>query len=159
MTGKQWLDRPVLPYLLLAVSPVLTLPIGTVILLSLPDCGVDEPWWELRYFEIALLPALADLFPFLWPASRKPTVRKAAIVAGLIGSARYEVPQVSTLIYSVFSGGQVSNQTCSVSSFFVAAALIPLILGLWLVSALAVAVILLRAARRAPVSTGTRNDT
>ena len=148
--GRRWWDRPALPYLMLAVSPVLTLPISSIILGSIPDCGDDEPWWELRHFEIALVPALADLLPFLWLVSGTPGVRGAAIVAGLMGSARYAIPQAATLIYSTSSGGQASNSQCTISSPFVAAVLAPAMLTLWLVSALIVAVILLRA-RRSPV--------
>jgi len=148
--GRRWWDRPALPYLMLAVSPVLTLPISSIILGSIPDCGDDEPWWELGDFEIALLPSLADLLPFLWLVSGTPGVRGAAIVGGLMGSARYAIPQAATLIYSTSSGGQALNSQCTISIFFVAAVLAPAMLTLWLVSALIVAVILLRA-RRSPV--------
>lgn len=145
--GRRWWDRPVLPYLTLLLSPVLTLLIGRVILGSIPDCGVDEPWWELRYFELALLPALADFLPFLWLVSPTPGVRRAALVAGLMGSVRYAIPEAATLIYSASSGGQESNSACTISSPFVAAELGPIVLALWLVSALIVAVILLRGRR------------
>jgi len=149
IAGRRWWDRPALPYLMLAVSPLLTLPINWIILGSIPDCGDDEPWWELRHFEIALLPALADILPFLWLVSGTPGVRRAAIVAGLMGSARYAIPQAATLIYSTSSGGQALNSQCTISSYFVLV-LAPIMLTLWLVSALIVAVILLRA-RRIPV--------
>jgi hypothetical protein len=134
---------------MLAASPLLTLPISTMILGSLPDCGDDEPWWELRNLEIAFVPALADLLPFLWLVSSTPGVRRAAIVAGLMGSARYAIPQAATLIYSMSSGGQALNSQCTISSVFVAAVLAPVMLTLWLFSALIVAAILLRA-RRSP---------
>ncbi len=147
--GQRWWDRWALPYLMLAVSPLLTLPISATVLGSIPGCGDDEPWWELRYFEIALVPALADLLPFLWLVSRTPGVRGAAIAAGLMGSARYAIPQAATLIDSLSSGGQTLNSECTISIFFVAAVLAPIMLTLWLVSALIVAVILLRA-RRSP---------
>ncbi len=141
--GQRWWDRSLLPYLVLAVSPVLTLPASRIILASIPDCGVDEPWWELRDFELALAPGLADLLPFLWLASGAPGVRRAAIVAGLLGSARYAIPQAATLMYSISYGGQESPG-CTISSFF-AATLALAMLALWLVTALIVAVILLRA--------------
>ena len=146
--GQRWWDRSLIPYLVLAVSPVLTLPTNAILLASIPDCGDDELWWELRHFEIALLPALADLLPFLWLLSRAPGARRAAIVAGLIGSARYAIPQAATLVYSMSSGGQALNSECTISSQF-AAALAAVMLALWLVSALIVAAILLRA-RRVP---------
>ena len=148
--GQRWWDPSVLPYLTLLITPVVTLPVSALLLQSIPDCGVDEPWWELRHFEIALAPALADLLPFLWLASSTPGVRGAAVVAGLMGTARYAVPQAATLIASISSTGQASNSECTISTFFVAAVLVPIILTLWLVSALIVAAILLRA-RRVPV--------
>jgi len=148
--GQRWWDRSVLPYLVLALSPVLTLPISARILGAMPDCGEDEPWWELRHFEIALLPALADLLPFLWLVSATPGVRRAAIVAGLMGAARYAIPQAATLNYSSSYGWQESNSGCTISVFFVAGVYVPIMLTLWLVSALIVAVILLRA-RRMPL--------
>src|SRR3990170_1326920 len=119
--GRRWWDRSALPYLVLAASPLLTLPISGIILESIPDCGDDEPWWELGHFEIALVPAMADLLPFLWLVSGTPRVRRAAIVAGLMGSARYAIPQAATLIYSISSGGQALNPECTISSYFVAA--------------------------------------
>ena len=142
----RWWDRPALPYLMLAASPLLTLLISWIILASLPDCGEDEPWWELRHFEIALVPALADLLPFLWLVSGTPSVRGAAIAAGLVGSARYAIPQAATLMHSMSSGGQ-ENPGCTISVYFAVGVLGPIILALWLVSALIVAVTLLRAGR------------
>ena len=145
--GQRWRDRAALPYLVLAVSPVLTFLIGWIILASLPDCGDDEPWWELRQFELALLPALADFVPFLWLVSTAPGVRRAATVAGLMGSARYAIPQAATLMYSR-SYGVHENPECTISVYF-AGVLAPVMLALWLVSALVVAVILLRARKPA----------
>ena len=146
--GQRWRDRAALPYLVLAVSPVLTFLIGWIILASLPDCGDDEPWWELRQFELALLPALADFVPFLWLVSTAPGVRRAATVAGLMGSARYAIPQAATLMYSMSYGGR-ENPGCTISVFFVVGELVPIMLTLWLVTALVVAVILLRARKPA----------
>ncbi len=82
--GQRWWGRSILPYLVLLISPVLTLPASATILATMPDCGVDEPWWELRNFEIALVPALADLLPFLWLVS-------ALIVAVILLRARSPV--------------------------------------------------------------------
>ena len=149
--SQRWWDRSVLPYLVLSVSPVATLLIGRMILVALPDCGIDEPWWELRHFELALLPALLDVLPFLWLISGTRGVRGAAIVAGLMGAARYAVLQAATLRYSAsFSGqhyGSISDCTGTISIFFVLW-LVPLMLALWLGSALIAAVIVLRASRR-----------
>ncbi len=142
--GQRRLNRWFLPYLVLSVSPALTLPISLNILFSLPDCGIDEPWWELRHFEIALLPALADFLPFLWLVSGIARVRQAAVVAGLVGAARYAIPQAATLTYGMSLGGQTLNPECSISSLFVGALLVPLILALWFASALIAAVVLLR---------------
>ena len=149
--GHRWWDRPVLPYLVLSVSPLATLLIGWNILQSIPVCFEDDPWWELRHFQLALLPALLDVLPFLWLVSGTRGVRGAAIAAGLMGTARYAVLQGATLRYSAsFSGqhyGSISDCTGTISIFFVLW-LVPLMLALWLVSALISAVIVLRASRR-----------
>ena len=145
--GQRWSNGSVVPYLVLALSPLLTLPISWMLLASLPDCGVDEPWWELRHFEVALLPSLADLLPFLWLVSAAPGVRRAAFVAGLMGSVRYAIPQAATLMNSR-SYGVHENPECTISVYF-AGVLAPVMLALWLVSALVVAVILLRARKPA----------
>lgn len=142
--GQRWWEQPLLPYLVLSVSPVLTLLAGWWILTSIPDCGEDEPWWELRHFELALLPALADFLPFLWLASRAPGVRGAALVAGLIGSARYTILQGATLIYASSSRGQESNEDCTVSVFFAVLELAPTMLIVWFVSALIAAALVRR---------------
>src|SRR3989304_6628145 len=117
---QRWWARPVLPYLVLSVSPVATLLIGWIILQSIPECVEDDPWWELRHFELALLPALLDFLPFLWLVSGTPGVRGAALVAGLMGSARYAIAQAATLIYGTSYGysGQSFNSDCTISTFF-----------------------------------------
>ena len=157
--GRQWWDRWFLPYLVLVLSPVLTLPVSGLLIGSLPYCLVDEPSYRLRHFEIALLPSLADLLPFLWLASSTLGVRRAAIVAGLIGSVRFAIPQVLTLIEHIEvvrwvpSGDALhppEPELCpeyTIHTFFILS-LVFIILALWLVSALIVAVILLRARRR-----------
>ena len=143
--GQRWWDRPALPYLMLVASPLLTLPISATILLIIPGCGEPGPpgeplgstqGFELGYFEIALLPALADLLPFLWLVSRTPGVKRAAIVAGRMGLARYAIPQVLTLT------GALAGPECAVSGFGVVLLLFPIMLILWFVSAIVVAVIL-----------------
>lgn len=145
--GQQWWDRPALPYLMLVVSTLVTLPISIIILFLIPGCGEPGPpgeplgsteGWELGYFEIALLPALADLLPFLWLVSGTPRVRRAARVAGRMGLARYAIPQVLTLT------GALAGAECAVSGFGVVLLLFPIMLILWFVSTLVVAVILFR---------------
>ena len=113
-----WLNRPLWPLLLVLVSPVLTAPISLALISSIPDCGLDEPWWELPRIQRALLPGLVDLLPFLWLASSGTRVRQAAIIAGLIGAARFAAPQVSVALYAESSGGLASAPACNVSSFF-----------------------------------------
>ena len=152
--GQRWWDRPTLPYLMLVASPLLIAPSSFIILLFIPGCGEVIPGeplgstdgWEPGYFEIALLPALAELLPFLWLASGTPRVRRAARVAGLMGLARYAFPQAFTLmaVLEVFSEGYFGVPECPISSFVVALFLIPTMLILWLVSTLVVAVILFR---------------
>jgi hypothetical protein len=153
LARRVWRDAPLQPYLVLALSPALTLPAAWLILAALPDCGADEPWWELRHFELALLPSLADFLPFLWVASREGRVRLAALLAGLAGSARYAVPQALTLAYSASSRGQELNADCTVSSFF-AAWLAAIMLALWGASVLVAGALVwrqVRTGRRQPV--------
>ncbi|MCZ6534477.1 MAG: hypothetical protein O6914_00640 [Chloroflexi bacterium] len=49
MVSKHWLDRPLWPFLILSLSPLMIAPVTGAIISSLPDCGLDEPWWELRH--------------------------------------------------------------------------------------------------------------
>jgi hypothetical protein len=133
--NPRWWNRPFAPYLLLATTPALTLPLSAIILSSIPDCGVDEPWWELGDFQLVLLPALADFVPFLWVASALPDVKKAGIIAGLIGSARYGAVQAATFAVSTVSDGLAGNPDCTVSTFSVVGVIVPLTLTLWLASA------------------------
>jgi len=58
-----------------------------------PDCGP-----QLRYSEVGptiiafVLPGLLNLAPFLWVSSKRPRVRAAGIVAGLLGAVRLALP-------------------------------------------------------------------
>ena len=101
----------------------------------LPDCGVDEPAWQLRHLQLALLPGLVDLFSFVWVVSAKAQVRRAAAVAGLIGVSRAALPQVLVGIYATSAGRLAGDPSCSVSIFLLQW-LIPLVLGVWAASAL-----------------------
>jgi len=141
--ARRW-ERSLLPYLTLALTPILALPVSLVILSGLPDCGSDEPWWELRDFQLVLLPMIADLLPFAWLAVRGPGVRQAAIVAGLLGAARYGTLQVVTLLYSASSGGQDLNESCTISSPFVGALFFPVAIALWLASVVLLAALWFR---------------
>ena len=157
--GRQWWNRWFLPYLVLVLSPLLTLPFSGLLISSLPYCQVDEPSYRLRHFEIALLPSLADLLPFLWRASSTLRMRRAAIVAGLIGSVRFAIPQVLTLIEHIEAVRWVPSgdalhppepELCpeyTINTFFILY-LVFIMLTLWLASALIVAVILLRDRKR-----------
>ena len=128
-------DRPVWPFLLLFLAPIVTAPITVGIIVFLPDCGLDEPWWALRHIQRALLPGLVDLGPFVWLVSAKAQVRRAGAVAGVIGLARVALPQVLVGIYATSSGGQAGDPSCSVSVFLLAW-LAPLMLGVWVASTL-----------------------
>ena len=129
------LNRPLWPLLLVILSPLVTLPITWGIISFLPDCGVDEPAWQLRHMQLALLPGLVDLFSFVWVVSAKAQVRRAAAVAGLIGFSRLALPQVLVGIYATSVGGPVGDISCPVSVFLLQW-LIPLVLGVWAASAL-----------------------
>ena len=59
------LDRPLYPFLLVFLLPIATVPITLLLLSSLPQgCVIgDDPTWELRYAQVALLPGVANLLP------------------------------------------------------------------------------------------------
>lgn len=129
------LDRPFWPFLLLFISPIVTAPLTAGVILSLPECGVDEPWWILSHMQLAFLPVMVDLLPFLWLASHTAQVKWAAVFAGLIGAVRFAFPQVAMAIYAAGSGGQSADPSCSVSIFLLVW-LAPSMIGLWLISSL-----------------------
>ena len=131
------LDRPLYPFLLVYLLPIVTVPITFLLLLSLPTgCVIgDTSTWELRYAQVAFLPGVANLLPFLWFMSRTARVRRSAIVAGLIGAVRFVFPQVMLFFFTV-SG---SAWSCSGSVYVDPYALllfVPLTLILWVVSTL-----------------------
>ena len=140
------LDRPLLPFLPLFLSPLVTVPIIAGIVASLPDCGIDEPWWQLQHIQLAFLPALLDLAPFLWVASSQSQVRRAGLVAGVLGMTRAALPQVLVAVYAANWGGHGGDPDCSVSSFLLPF-LATVMLGLWLGSVLVAAFYLRRTAR------------
>lgn len=94
--------------------------VGAAVLASVPDCGGDEPWWEFRHFELALLPALADFLPLLWILSRTAEVRHAGLIAGGIGAVRYGILQGSTFLASAASVGPAGKAHCTISVFYLA---------------------------------------
>ena len=142
------LDRPLYPFLLVFLLPIATVPITLLLLSSLPQgCVIgDDPAWELRYAQAALLPGVANLLPFLWLMSMTARVRRSAMVAGLIGAARFVIPQVMLLF--------ITTSGCWGSVYVEPAALImrllPLMLSLWVVSTLLSAGIFLRMSRKLP---------
>ena len=126
------LDRPPYPFLLVYLLPIATVPITLLLLSSLPQgCVIgDDPAWELRYAQVALLPGVANLLPFLWLMSMTARVRRSAMVAGLIGAARFVIPQVMLLfITSTGCSGSVY-----VEQWALLVRLLPLVLSLWVVS-------------------------
>lgn len=141
------LNRSLWPFLFLFLSPLVTAPITAVIIFSLPDCGADEPWWELRHMQRAFLPGLADLLPFVWLVSPASRVKWAGAIAGLVGAVRFAFPQLAIAMYASGSGGQINDPSCSVSSFLLAV-LAPSMLVLWLLSSIIGALILLFITRK-----------
>ena len=126
------LDRPRYPFLLVYLLPIATAPLTLLLLWSLPQgCVIDDnSTWELRYAQVALLPGGANLLPFLWFRSKAARVRRSAIVAGLIGAARFVVPQMMlSFIITACSG------TIYVDPYKLLL-LVPLMLILWVVSTL-----------------------
>ncbi len=150
IVSKHWLNRPLWPFLILSLSPLVIAPVTVGIISSLPDCGLDEPWWELRHMQLAFLPGLMNFLPFLWLISHRTNVRWAALVAGVMGATRFALPQVSIALYSASSGGQLGDPSCSVSIFLLAL-LIPLMAAAWLVS-IVVGAVVLRRLRMRPTS-------
>ena len=105
------------------------------ILFLLPNCGLDQPWWQLTHMCLALLPGLADLVPIVWLASTKTQVRKAAFAAGVVGVIRVRLPQLVVGDYAARFGGHGGDPDCAVSSFLLVL-LTLLILAVWAASAL-----------------------
>ncbi len=67
-------DRPLYPFLLLFLVPIVTGSITFLILLRLPGCVIgDDSSWELPHAQMAFLPGVANLLHFLWLMS--PTAR------------------------------------------------------------------------------------
>ena len=128
------LDRPRYPFLLVYLLPIATVPLTLLLLWSLPQgCVIgDMPAWELRYAQVALLPGVANLLPFLWFMSKTARVRRSAIVAGLIGAARFVVPQVM-LLFITTSG---CHGSVYVEPYWILVRLLPLMVSLWVVSTL-----------------------
>lgn len=132
-----------LPFLVLFLSPLVTVPVTAAIILLLPDCGVDEPWWEQGHIQRAFLPGLVDLLPFAWLLSTTSRVRWAALIAGLMGTLRFMFPQVALAVYGASSGGQAGDPSCNVSGFLLPW-LAASIVGLWIITSLVGGTILFR---------------
>jgi hypothetical protein len=140
-----WRDRLVAPYIVLLLSPAFSLLASVTLLNSIPACEGDEPWWKFSDFELVLLPGLLDFAPLLWIGSRVAAVRKAAIIGGVIGSIRFAIPQITTLLVEATTS---TTDGCDISVYYVVAALAPLMLALWVASGVVVALILGRDAVR-----------
>ena len=140
------LDRPRYPFLLVYLLPIATVPLTLLLLWSLPQgCVIgDFPTWELRYAQVALLPGVANLLPFLWLMSVTARVRRSAIVAGLVGAARFVIPQVM-LLFITTSG---CSGSVYVEPYALLLRLLPLMLSLWVVSILLGTGIFLRTRRK-----------
>ena len=118
------------------------------------DCVIgDTSSWELRHAQMAFLPGAANLLPFLWLMSPTARVRRAAMVAGLIGAAVFALPQAG-LIFPFIPGGIASGSLWScpgsvyVHPLYAVFVLLPATLILWFVSTLLGTVIFFRISRR-----------
>ncbi len=138
------LDRPRNPFLLVYLLPIATVPLTLLLFSSLPQgCVIgDMPAWELRFAQMALLPGVANLLPFLWFMSKAARVRRSAIVAGLIGAARFVVPQMMLLFIMTACSGTIYVDPYKLLL------LVPLMLILWVVSTLLGTGIFLRMSRK-----------
>ena len=140
------LDRPRYPFLLVYLLPIATVPLTLLLLWSLPQgCVIgDAPTWELRYAQVALLPGVANLLPFLWFMSKAARVRRSAIVAGLVGAARFVIPQMMLLFIT-------ASRWCPGTIYvdpYKLLLLVPLMLILWVVATLLGTGIFLRMRRK-----------
>ncbi len=147
------LDRPFYPFLLVYLLPVVTVPMTFLLLLLLPGgCVIgDSSSWELRYAQVAFLPGVANLLPFLWLMSRAARVRRSAIVAGLIGAGRFAFPQVMLLLsLSEVAPGRAGCPGSAYVDPYEIYLLVPLMLLLWLVSTLLGTGVFLRLNRKLP---------
>lgn len=120
------------PFLWIMLTPIITVPLGALLFVllvgthdgsqvglpntSLPvrfqGCIIDCPsYTAYEYSEVAptvvalALPGLLNLAPFVWAFSKKPKVRTAGIVAGLLGLLRVSVPPtVLMLLFTRLTG-------------------------------------------------------
>ena len=149
------LNGPLYPFSLLFLVPIVTGSITFLILLRLPGgCVIgDTSSWELRHAQMAFLPGAANLLPFLWLMSPTARVRRAAMVAGLIGAAVFALPQAG-LIFPFIPGGTASGSLWScpgsvyVHPLYAVFVLLPATLILWFVSTLLGTVIFFRTSRK-----------
>ena len=141
------LHRPLLPFLVVFISPALTVPLTMVILVALPSrCVIgDSSVWGLRDVQLVLLLELVDLFPLMWRRSPVARVRRAASVAGLVGAARLVFSQLAIVFTSVFTSvltvSAGGKGTCPEGGAYVVPLIFlfitgTVILGFWLVSAI-----------------------
>ena len=90
------LDRPRLPFLVIVLSPLVTVPITLVIISVLPSCSVGDNYSYYRSSDLhlAFLPGMVNLLPFLWLLSSTARVRWVAGIAGVTGAARCVLSQL-----------------------------------------------------------------
>ena len=138
-------NSPVWPFLLVFILPVITALAGFAIVTGLPDCGVDEPWWEPGHIRLAFLPGLLNLLPLVWLLSSVRLVRQAAIVAGFMGAAQFALPQAALAAYAAGPGaeGQLGTGFCAISSFMLPWLALAMLI-LWLVCLVTGAIMLRR---------------
>lgn len=117
------------PFLWIMLAPIVTVPLSALLFVllvgthngsdvGLPDtslpfqCFIDCPAYAAyEYSEVAptvavfALPGLLNLGPFVWVFSKKPKVRFAGIVAGLLGLLRLSVPPMALMLsFTRFTG-------------------------------------------------------
>ena len=133
------------PLLLVVILPIITALAGFAISTGLPDCGVDEPGWEVEHIRLAFLPGLLNLLPLVWLLSSVRLVRQAAIVAGLMGAAQFALPQAALAAYAAGPGvaGHLGNGSCAISSFMLPWLVLAMLI-LWLVCVITGAMIMRR---------------
>jgi hypothetical protein len=99
--------HPTLPLWLIVLAPLLTVPLtqaATQSLVNTDSCSNIQLDFiggsascQTDSLVVALAPGLVNLVPLLWLVSKDARTRKAALVAGLLGTARLVMPAAALL--------------------------------------------------------------
>ena len=127
------LNKPIWPFLLVFVLPIIASLASFALLTAIPQCGNDETWWEAKHVRLAFLPGILNLLPLAWLISGSLLARQAGAIAGIMGAAQFALPQAALAYYAAVPGvgGQIGIPSCTVSVFLLPW-LVPGIFILWI---------------------------